>query len=86
MGFVDWYSGWPKTFAVPDKSAETVVYLVLDEIIPRHSTPLQIVTDNGTENINKVIKYTLQQINISHVTTSYYHPQGNLKVEGFHRT
>ena len=58
----------------------TVVHLVLDEIIPRHRTPLQIVTGNGTENIIRVMKYTLEQMNISHVTTSYYHPQGNSKV------
>ena len=62
-------------FAVSDTSAEIVVCLVLDEIIPRHRTSLQIVTDNGTENINKVMKYALEQMNISHVTTSYYHPQ-----------
>ena len=86
ISFVDWFSGWPEAFAVPDKSAETVVHLVLDRIIPRHSTVLQIVTDNGTENINKVMKYTLEQMNISHATTSYYHPQGNSKVEIFHRT
>ena len=70
--FVDWYSGWPEAFAVPGRSAETVVHLVLDEIIPWHSTPLQTVTDNNTENINKVMKYTLdlrEQMNISHVTT-----------------
>ena len=84
--FVVWYSGWPEAFAVPDNSAETVVYLVLDEIIPRHSSPLQIVTDKCTENINKVMKYTLEEMNISHATTSYYHPQGNSKVEKFHRT
>ena len=59
ISFVDWCSGWPEAFAIPDKSAETVVHLVLDEIIPRHGTPLQIVTDNGTENINKAMKYTL---------------------------
>ena len=85
ISLVDWYSGWPEAFAVPDKSAETVVHLVLYEIIPRHSTPLQIVTDNGTENISKVMKYTLEQMNISHVTTSNYHPQGNSKVERLHR-
>ena len=84
--FVDWYSGWPEAFAVPDKSAGTVVHLVLGEIIPRNSTPLQIVIDNGTENINKVMKYTLEQMNISHVTTSYCCPQANSKVERFHRT
>ena len=38
--FVDWYSGWPEAFAVPDKTARTVIYLLLEEIIPRYSTPL----------------------------------------------
>ena len=32
------------------------------------------------------MKYTVEQMNISHVTTSYYHPQVNPKVERFHRT
>ena len=32
------------------------------------------------------MKHTLQEMNISHVTTSYYHPQGNSKVEHFHQT
>ena len=86
IGFVDWYSGWPAAFAVPDKTAETVAHLVIDEIIPRHSTPLQIVSDNGSENVNKVMKHILKSNNISHVTTSFYHPQGNSKVERFHRT
>ena len=86
ISFVVWYSAWPEAFAAPGKSAEIVVHLVLDEIIPRHSIPLQLVTDNDTENISKVIKYTLEQMNISHVTISYYHPQGNSKVERFHRT
>ena len=47
---------------------------------------MQIVTDNGSENINRVMKQTLQEMNISHVTTSYYHPQVNSKVEQFHWT
>ena len=32
------------------------------------------------------MKQTLQEMNISHVTTSYYHPQDNSKVEQFHWT
>ena len=32
------------------------------------------------------MKETLEALNISHVTTSFYHPQSNSKVERFHRT
>ena len=85
IGFLDWYSGWPESFAVPDKTAETVVHLVLEETISMYSTPLQIVTDNGSENINREMKHMLQEMNISLVTTSYYHPQGNSMVEHFHQ-
>ena len=54
VAFVDHYSGWPEAFAVPDKSADTIVQLLIEEVIPRHSCPLQIVSDNGTENVNKI--------------------------------
>ena len=53
---MDYYSGWHE--AVPDKTAEIVAQLLLEEIIPKCSTSLQIVTDNGSENINRVMKHT----------------------------
>ena len=58
IGFVDWYSGWPEAFADPDKTADTVIHLLLLEVLPRYSTPLQIVTDNS-ENISRVMKHAL---------------------------
>ena len=86
VGFVDLYSGWPEAFAVPDKTAATIAHLLLEEIFPRYSSPLEIITDNGTENENRVVREALEALNICHVKTSYYHPQGNAKVERFHRT
>ena len=86
IAFVDWYSGWPEAFAVPDKSADTVADLIIEQIFPRFGSPLQIVSDNGTENVNKVVKETLAKLKIDHVLTSVYHPQSNAKVERFHRT
>ena len=78
---MDWYSGWPAAFAVPDKTTETVAHLLLEEIIWRCSTPLQIFTDNGSENINRVLKHMLQEMNISNVTNSYYHTHSNFKID-----
>lgn len=86
IAFVDWYSGWPEAFSVPDKTGETVANLIINQIFPRFGSCLQIVTDNGTENVNKVIKETLEGLKIDHVLTSVYHPQSNAKVERFHRT
>lgn len=83
---VDWFSGWPEAFAVPDKTADTVVHLLLEYIFPCYGCPLLIVSDNGTENVNKTVKETLESLNIDHVLTSVYHPQSNVKVERFHRT
>ena len=86
IAFVDWYSDWPEAFAVPDKTAETVAHLIIDEILSRFGCVMELVTDNGSENVNRVVRETLDNSNIRHVTTSYYHPSSNSKVEWFHRT
>ena len=83
---IDVYSGWPEAFAVPNKKAETVAHILIDEIFPRYGAPLQIVSDNGPEHVNNVMKQTLDSLNVHHVTTSFYHPQSNGKVERVHRT
>jgi len=49
VSFIDLYSGWPETFPIADKSADNIVHILLEEIIPRFGCPLQIATDNGTE-------------------------------------
>ena len=86
IAFVDWYSGWPEAFTVPDITADIVADLIIEQIYPRFGCHLQIISDNGTENVNKVMEETLAKPKIDHVLTSVYHPQSNAKVERFHRT
>ena len=69
-----------------EKSAQTIAHLIIDEIVPRYSCSLEILFDNGSENIKKVIKETLAELNIHHVTTSFYHPQSSGLIERYHRT
>ena len=85
VGSVDWYSGFPEAFAVPDKCADTIAHLIIEEIFPRYGAPLEIMTDNGSENVNQTVRETLQAFNVHHVKTSLYHPASNSKVERFHR-
>ena len=76
---------WPETFAVPDKKAQTVAGQLLTDIIPRFGTPLELVSDNGPENVNKIMRQTVESLNIKLIVTSPYHLQSNAKVERFHR-
>ncbi|CAC5412414.1 unnamed protein product [Mytilus coruscus] len=83
ISFIDIYSGYPEGFPVPDKSAANIVQLLMDEIIPRHSCPLTLLSDNGSENCNNMVGETEMKIN--HVTTSFYSPGSNGKVERLNR-
>ena len=86
IAFVDWCSGWPEAFPIPDKTGETVADLISDQIFLCFGSCLQLVTDNGMENMNKVVKETLAKLKIGHILTSVYYPQSNAEVERFHRT
>ena len=86
LSVVDHYTGWPEAFAIPDTSAQSVAHILVDEVFPRFGCPCEVITDNGTENENQVMKEVFAKLNNYHVTTSFYHPQSNAKVERFHRT
>jgi hypothetical protein len=85
ISFIDFYSGWPESFLVPNKSDDNIVHLILEEIYPRYGCPLQILTEKGKETLNKAVNETLKELNIDHITTNYS-PQGNGEVERLHCT
>ena len=78
-------ANWLEAYAVANKKAQNVASLILTEIFPRYGAPLEIVTDNGAENVNEIMREIMASLNIKHITTSPYHPQSNTKVERFHR-
>ena len=82
---IDHFSGWPESYAVADKSAETVAKLLAEKFIPTHGCPRIMLSDNGTEFVNAVIHTLLKRMKIVHIKSSIYHPQTNGRVERFHR-
>jgi hypothetical protein len=82
VGFIDVYSGWPEAFAVPNKNAENIAHLLLEEVFPRLFAPLQLLC----ENVSQIMKETLNALTINQITTSFWHPQSNAKIESFHTT
>ena len=53
-------------------------WLLLTEIIPHFGTPLELVSDNGPENVNEIMRQTVESLNIKHIVTSPYHLQRSL--------
>lgn len=86
FSLVDHYTGWPEFFAIPDKRAETVANIILNEIIPRHTCPLIMLSDRGSEFVNEILSQVCKHNNIFRIKTSKYHPASNGKVERVHRT
>ena len=81
----DHLTGWPEAFAIPDKTADTIVSTFINEYIPVHMCPWYILSDNGTEFKNSLMDQVLQQLVIDRIFSVPYHPQSKGKLEVFHK-
>jgi len=82
---VDWYSSWPEAYPVPNKEAETIAKVILEQFIPRYGCPGKLISDRGTEYVNRAIDLLSTSMKIKRKVTTPYHPAGNGKTERSHR-
>ena len=75
--FKDALTKWVELFALPDKSELSVAECLFDEILMRHGAPRVLISDQGTEFVNKVIDQIAILLRIRRVTTSPYHPRAD---------
>ena len=80
----DLYTKYIELFPVRHRTGKSVVK-TLETIFDRWGTPRSIITDNGTEYINKDVRAFLLARGVKHVTTPLSHPQSN-PVERVNRT
>ena len=85
LTIIDHLTGWPEAFPIPDKSADTIVTILINEYLPVHMCPRYILSDNGTEFKNSLMDQVLQQLGIDRLFSAPYHPQSNGKLEVFHK-
>ncbi len=71
---------------IPDKEATTVSSAFVDQWCHIFGNPKTVVTDQGLEFTNDVLKSILDERKVSHSTTTAYHPQANGQAEVFNRT
>ena len=85
LTIIDHLTGWPEAFPIPDKSADTIVSMFINQYLPVHIYPRYILSDNGTEFKNHPMDQVLQQLGIGCIFSAPYHPQINRKLEVFHK-
>ena len=66
---------------IKDKSELTVARVMVERIYCRHGAPKVVISDRGSEFINKTMKQVCVLLNIGRITTTAYHPQANGLVE-----
>jgi hypothetical protein len=86
VSFVDYYTKYPISFATPDATAETIVRLLHQEIIPDHGVPRIIVCDRGPCFTSKHFRDAAADVGVKLSMTSPYHHRSNGLVERWQRT
>ena len=82
---MDYATKWPEAFALRNVTAETIVNCLI-EVTARIGVPQELLTDNGSNFMSKVMKKYCSMTGIKQIRTSPYHPQTDGMVERFNAT
>ena len=74
---VDALTRYVELIPLANKTAEACAMAFHDEFIMRYSPPETLVSDNGLEFTNAIMKNLAEKYQINHVHTTPYRPQGN---------
>lgn len=83
---IDYATGWFFVKAFPDATAETTASFIYNNIYVPFGASKEILTDNETNLVSKLVKHLVDQIHTVHYITTSAHPQTNDKVENFNGT
>ena len=71
---------------MPDQTAETTAYFILNEVISRLGCPLDIHSDQGRNYESHIFKELCTMLEVRKTTTTAQNPKCNGKVERFNKT
>ena len=82
----DYLTKWVEAKAVPKADANTTAQFIYEEIICRHGSPKELLSDRGRNFIAETVEELCKRMSVHHKLSSPYHPQTNGLVERFNRT
>ena len=82
----DYFSKWTECIPLQDKQAHTVAKALVDNVFTRLGCPWEIVSDQGPEFDNALLKSLCERFHITKLRTTAYHPNANGVAERMHRT
>ena len=78
---IDYFTKWVEAASYANVTKQVVVKFIKNNIICRYGVPNKIITDNGTNLNNKMMKELCDDFKIEHHNSSPYRPQMNGAVE-----
>ncbi|CAF4021322.1 unnamed protein product [Rotaria sp. Silwood2] len=86
ISLTDVLSKFVITKAVRDCSATTAVKFLINDVILKYGTPTCILTDNGTHFTSQLMNKLFENLGVTHLYSTVYHPQTNGQIERFNAT
>ena len=79
------FTGYTFCIPIPNKKAETVLKAYMDHVYCKYGGSLKILSDNGTEFKNKLMKEVSKELGVEYkVYSPQYRPQSNGRTESLH--
>jgi hypothetical protein len=84
--FIDSFTGWPEAIPVPDKKATPIIRVIKKYIFARHGIPNYLLSDEGSEFLNRLVAEVCKLYGVTKVFSKAYHSRGHGMVERLNRT